>query len=480
MIDTLLLFGVTGDLAGRYLMPALGALHEHGHLPRGFRVVGSAPRKISDGELRELVRDRLETHGSHLSKNTRDALPGMFHYRPVDFSAADLDDQVGRAVAAAAGPLAAYLALPPGLFVGAMTALAKAGLPDRSRIVVEKPFGGDLEQAKSLNALVARIERDRGKRDEARDRFVFRVDHVLGMPTVQNLIALRLANSVTEAFWSSAYIDSIEILWEETLALEDRAGYFDKAGALKDVMQNHMIQLLSLVAMDLPVSMDANDVADAKVAALRAVRPPAPADMRALTRRARYTAGTLTGDSSVSKVPDYVKEQGVDPKRATETFAEVVLSVDTSRWSGTRFVLRAGKALRNRRKEIVVHFRPVHRDPFNATLPVQGNALHIGIDGPLDLSLHLQGRVGSNRELETLALSGNAPASNLNAYDFVLLDVLLGDSTLAVRGDEAEEAWRIVTPVVDAWRRGAVPLEEYAAGSEGPQPLLPDASRRAA
>jgi glucose-6-phosphate 1-dehydrogenase len=357
-----------------------------------------------------------------------------------------------------------------------VTALGAAGLPAGSRIVLEKPFGEDLESAVELNALARQVAGD------GVERTVFRVDHVLGMATVQNLLAMRLANRLLDAVWTSAHVEEVEILWEETLALEGRAGYFDGAGTLKDVMQNHMLQILSLVAMEPPASLDERDVRDRKVEALRSVRPLCPDDVASQTRRARYAAGRLTSDDGQEReIPSYVDEEGVDPGRRTETFAEVVLEIDNRRWEGTRFVLRAGKALGRRRKGVVVRFRPLSYVSSTDDGPeVAANELRLGLDGPNEVTLHLNGGVPHPRgALVPLMLTAPPPASRLPAYARVLLDILDGGSTLSVRGDEAEQAWRILTPVLDAWARDQVPLEEYAAGSAGPPPLAhPVASPR--
>jgi glucose-6-phosphate 1-dehydrogenase len=301
-----------------------------------------------------------------------------------------------------------------------------------------------------------------GALGDAGERAAFRVDHALGMATVQNMLGLRLANRLLAALWNSEHIEQIEVRWEETLALEGRAGYYDRAGALKDVLQNHMLQVLCLLAMEPPESLDERDLRDAKVALLRSVRAPARDDMASLTRRARYGAGAI-GDHAV---PAYAEEEGVDPDRGTETFAELVLAIDSPRWAGTRFVLRAGKALEERRKEAVVRFRPVTDTAFGDAR--FGDVLRIGIDGPEDLALRLAGRQPGAREPAPLTLGGEPPSSELPPYGHVLLDLLSGGSTLSVRGDEAEEAWRVVAPVLEAWADGVVPLEEYPAGSAGP------------
>jgi glucose-6-phosphate 1-dehydrogenase len=267
---------------------------------------------------------------------------------------------------------------------------------------------------------------------------------------------MRLGNSVLEAVWDSDHVDQVEILWEETLALEGRAGYYDGAGALKDVLQNHMLQVLSMIAMELPPRLEAQGLRDRKLAALRSIRPLTAADVADRSRRARYSAGRL---ASGNNVPAYAEEDGVEPKRETETFVELVLELDSARWAGTRFLLRAGKALSRRRKMAIVRFRQAGD---------RANELRIGVDGPDDVSLEVTG--GAPESPVPLTLSATLPGWELPAYGRVLLDVLNGGNILSIGGDEAVEAWRVVTPVLDGWANGAVPLEEYPAGSAGPPP----------
>jgi glucose-6-phosphate 1-dehydrogenase len=284
------------------------------------------------------------------------------------------------------------------------------------------------------------------------------------MTTVQNVLGTRLANRVLEPLWNSAHVDEIEIVWDETLALEGRAGYYDHVGALKDMVQNHLLQLLCLVAMEPPVSLGERDLRDRKVDVLRSVRPLDANDVATRTRRARYTAGRV-GDRDI---PAYVDEDGVTAEHDTETFAEVVLELDNWRWSGTRFRLRTAKALGHDRKEIVVHFRPVPHHPFDQPQEPAANLLRFGLD-PEGLSLELTGTgPGAARSLVPLVLSAELEPPELPAYAPVVLDVLRGEATLSIRADEAEEAWRIVTPVLDGWSRNQAPFEEYDAGSDGP------------
>ena len=450
MIERLALFGATGDLAGRFLFPALAALFAGGHLPDGFSVMGAATQDLDDEAFRRGVNEKLADHASDVPAAARRTLLRSLRYRAVDI---DDPTSVASLLEGATAPVAAYLALPPGLFPVAVGSLGRAGLSAGSRIVLEKPFGEDLAGATALNRLLAEVAGDEG------EHAIFRVDHVLGMGTTQNLVALR-RSGVLDPLWHGTHVGQVEILWEETLGLEGRAGYYDGAGALKDVLQNHMLQLLCLVAMEPSSNADEQGMRKRKVDVLRSIRAPS-AEQPLRSRRARYDAGRLaaTGGASGAVVPAYVDEDGVDAARSTETFVELTLEVETDRWRGTPFVLRAGKALSQRRKGILIRFRS--RDGETP------NELWIGIDGPSDIVLRLTGGgVGRPEEVE---LRGAPRIADLPAYAYVLLDVLTGGSNLSVGADEAEEAWHVVTPILESWRANQVPMEEYAAGSEGPR-----------
>lgn len=460
MIPTLLLYGATGDLAGRFLLPGLAALLAARELPEDFRVVATGRSAMSDDAFRKQAAGRLAEYAGDVPAGVRAELLGSIDYRQADAGDAE---SVHRALGGTSGPVAAYLALPPHLFTPAITALSEAGLPPGSRIAVEKPFGESLHEAIALDALLARVAGPKG------ERMIFRVDHVLGMSTVQNLLRLRFANRMFDQVWNSTHIEQVEILWEETLALEGRAGYFDGAGALKDVLQNHMLQVLSLVAMEPPSSLDEHELRDRKLAALRSVRPLTAGDIVSRTRRARYTAGRVAGDDGrTHDVPDYAAEEGVDVSRGTETFVELKIELDSPRWDGTLFVLRAGKALAAQRKGVVIRFRAASNSPFAEG--AEPNELWIGIDGPTDVSLLVNGAAGRPPAISPLVLTSPSPAAELPPYANVLLDVLRGGSAVSVSGAEAEQSWRIVTPVLQAWTDGQVALEHYAAGSEGPRP----------
>jgi glucose-6-phosphate 1-dehydrogenase len=451
MIERLAIFGATGDLTGRYLLPGLAALRAEGQLDDRFELIAAGREDWDDARFRDHGARWLQAEAGEVPPAARDAVVASSRYRRLDLA----DPASVAACVGGDSPIVAYLALPPAVFPVAVGALHAAGFGLESRVVLEKPFGEDLESAVELNRLLAELM------DE---RQLFRVDHFLAMTTVQTVLGTRLANRVLEPIWNSAHIAEIEIVWEESLALEGRASYYDGVGALKDMVQNHLLQILCLVAMEPPLSVGERDLRDRKVEVLRAIRPIDEAQATSSTRRARYTAGRLADRD----VPSYVDEVGVDPRRSTETFAEVQLELDSWRWSGTRFRLRTGKALARDRKEVVVHFRPVPHLPFEASEEAPANRLRFGLE-PEGLTLELTGGGrGATFTLAPLTLQAQLEPSQLPAYGRLLLDVLSGDTTLSIRGDEAEESWRVVTPILAAWAEGLVPLEEYAAGSNGP------------
>jgi glucose-6-phosphate 1-dehydrogenase len=450
MIERLVIFGGTGDLTGRYLFPGLAALQAGGYLPERFEVVGASREDFDDERYRAWAAAWMDRQGVDPAQASR--LLQAARYERLDL--AD-PSRVGACVSGE-GPVAVYLALPPAVFPPAVAALHAAGLPDESQVVLEKPFGEDLAGAEALNRMLA---------ERMDERHVFRVDHFLAMSTVRNVLGTRLANRVLEPIWNSAHIEEVEIVWDESLALEGRAGYYDGVGALKDMVQNHLLQLFCLVAMEPPVSLGERDLRDRKVDVLRSARPfQDDADVAARTRRGRYRAGRIGGRDVLA----YVDEEGVTPEHGTETFAEVLLELDTWRWSGTRFRLRTGKALGRDRQEILVRFRPVPHHAFDVPQASAPNMLRFGLD-PEGLSLELTGTgPGAELSLVPLTLDAEMAPPELPAYGRILLDVLRGDAVLSIRGDEAEEAWRILTPVIDGWARGVAPLEEYDAGSDGP------------
>ena len=439
MITRLLLLGATGDLAGRFLLPALAESAAAGRLPEGLQVVGAAAQDWDADTFRRHVAARLDEHAADVPAAARDALVGRLRYLPVDLTDAGT---VAAAVDALGGdgPVAVYLALPPALFAPTLTALRRAGLPTGSRIAVEKPFGADLDGAEQLNQLLAEVTA--GDADTT-----FRVDHFLGMPRVQALLELHRPDSPLAPVWNSEHVDRVEVVWEETLGLFGREQFYDSTGALRDVLQNHLVQALVLLAMEQPASPAEEDLHAAKLDLLRSVRVLSGEDLPARTRRARYSAGTLADGRAV---PAYADAEGVDPARGTETYAELVLDIDTPRWAGTRFLLRTAKAMAVDRKGVTLHFRgtapPVDRPEVERPAD---DRLWIELDGTRDVGADVQVRAPGER----------------TAYRAVLTDVLAGGSRTSVTGAEAEEAWRVADPVLHAWAEGVVPMLEYPAGT---------------
>jgi len=338
--------------------------------------------------------------------------------------------------------------------VQSCTKLRDVPLPAGTTLVLEKPFGTNQTGAAALNELLAQL---------VPEEQIQRVDHFLGRSTVLNLLGLRFGNRIFEPVWNSQHIERVDIVFDEQLTLENRARYYDRAGALVDMIQSHLLQVLAIIAMEPPAAANAVDLRDAKAQALRACRPWQN-DPVSAGRRARYTAGTIGG----RQVPDYVAEPGVDPSRNTETLAELTLEVDTWRWAGVPFLLRSGKSIQDFRKEVVVTFKPTPHLPTGLGGVAAPDRLRISM-GPdrLALDVNVNGP-DDPLVLDRTSLTADFGAGRLPAYGEVLSGVLQGDPLLAVRGDTAEECWRIVDPVLQAWGENRVPMESYPAGSTGP------------
>lgn len=363
-------------------------------------------------------------------------------------------DALLRLLETAEHPPILYFALPPAVTEHAIEALRGVDLPPGTRLALEKPFGVDGASAARLNAALAQLL------PESR---TFRIDHFLGLATVINLLGLRFANRALEALWSAEHVERVDIVFDETLALEGRAGYYDGAGALVDMIQSHLLLVHALVAMDAPASIGADDLHDAMVEALARTR--VAGDSATASRRARYTAGDVEGRS----VPDYASEEGVEPDRGTETLAEIDLEVDAPRWRGVPFTVRSGKALGSPLTELRLTLRPVDDRPRGLRGEQPPAVVRIALmPERLSLDLDING-AGDPFDLDRVRLETEFGAGQLSAYGEVLSGILAGDDTLSVRGDLAEECWRIVEPVLEAWRRDEVALEEYAAGSAGPE-----------
>lgn len=452
----LVILGASGDLTGRYLLRALAELVDHGRLPEGIEIVGVAREPWDTEHFRSHAQQRLAEHASDLSQSSRDSLIGRLEYIRGDVTEPD-------SLRAAAGegevPLVAYLALPPTLFPAAISGLASAGPPDGSRVVVEKPFGTDLASAQQLNYLLHR---------HFPESALFRIDHFLGKQTVQNVLGLRFANRMFEPLWCGEHIESVDIVWDETVALEGRAGYYDGTGALRDMIQNHLLQLLCLVAMERPDGLGEGPLRDAKMAALKSVRRLGDKEVDEFTVRGRYTYGSIDG----RHIPDYLGEPGVDPEGATETFAEVTLFVDNERWRGVPFRLRTGKALGRDTRQVRITLRHTDRLPFDQPKEPGPNVISLSMDpDKVSADLALNG-AGDPFCLEPAHWELELAPQEMSAYARLLVDVLEGDPSLSIRGDEAEECWRIVEPILTAWNAGTSPIQAYAAGSLGP--TVPD------
>ena len=467
MNANLIIFGATGDLAGRFLLPALAELAAVDALPQDFSLMASATRDMSEDDYRDHAEEKLNEHGAEHPETARSWILDRTAYRSADVTdPADMADLIAATDNSTAGgreksPVTVYLALPTGLMPDALRALAAADLPAGSRIAVEKPFGADLAGAGELDDLLGELFGD----DAA--EIIFNVDHALGMAPLQAMLALRFSNPLPEAVWNGEHIEEFRVLWDEAIALEGRARFYDSTGALKDVLQNHLMQVLTMSAMERPEGIEsgwpsAAELRGRKTELLSAVRPLSDTDVPTSTRRARYTAGTLANEPEAAgkTVPDYIDEDGVDGNRDTETFAEVVLRIDSPRWSGTRFRLRTAKALAHTRKGLEILFRPVGAAQ-------EGARLWIGLDGPFDVELALNSSSSRDR-LTPMSLIGEQPRPDFSPYGHVLKSALEGSSDLAAGPEESKLAWQILTPVLEAWEAGSVPMENYPAGSPGP------------
>lgn len=454
MTAGLVVLGATGDLTARYILPGLARVEPQ--VDGGLRLVGVANDALDDDGFRALVHQKVARHaGGEPPAEVTDLVDRVVWVRGDVTDPATLRAAIAACEVQAADPLVLYLALPHVLFLPVVHALAQVELPAEVRVVVEKPFGEDLAGAVELNAALGELLPE----DQ-----LFRVDHFLAKQTVLNLLGLRFANRILEPLWSSTHVASVDIVFDETVDAQGRASYYDRSGALRDMVQNHLLQLLTYVAMEPPTSVAPADLAARKADVLRAVRTLDREGVARWTRRGRYAAGEVGGQP----VGAYVDAPGVDPARGTETYAEVTLHVDTWRWSGVPFRLRTGKALSAQRREIVVRFRDVPLRVFDGPAPAR-NELRLQLDPDrMSLDLNVNG-IGDPFALETVTLDTELARQDPTPYGQLLLAVIEGDTRLSARAAEAEEGWRIVEPILDAWADDAVPLQEYPAGSDGPR-----------
>lgn len=452
-VSTILVLGASGDMASRLLIPALGQLLTK-NPDRRLRLVGAGSDKLSAAAWKKIVRTSFASVKASGVGVTELLSTTQYFDADVTKSA-----QMQRLIEQCEGTPALYFALPPAVTVLVCDALAELTLPDGTALALEKPFGVDEASAASLNARLAKI---------VPENQIHRVDHFLGQSTVFNLLGLRFANRIFEPLWNNDHVERVDIVYDEQLGLEDRARYYDRAGALVDMIQSHLLQVLAVLTMEPPASLMAADLRDAKGIVLRATRLWAD-NPRESSRRARYTAGSVAG----KKLPSYVDEGGVDPGNDTETLAEVTFAIDNWRWAGVPFTLRSGKALGERRREIAITFKPVPHLPTGLLGLEEPTVLRIFL-APDEMSLELNiNGPGDPYVLGRVNLEATFGEGQLLAYGEVLESLLDGDPSLSVRADTAEQCWHIVAPVLAAWRAENVPLDEYKAGTPGPTAWKP-------
>jgi glucose-6-phosphate 1-dehydrogenase len=469
------IFGATGDLAHRKLLPALYNLAHEGALPERFELIGIARSERSHEEFRRLAGESIERFSRR--KPDADVLQQLLcdlRYISGAFDEEHVYSAIGEALSGFEGraghPLNRlfYMATAPRFFPVIADMLGATGLERRegadTRLVVEKPFGSDLASAHELNTKLLQVF------DESQ---IFRIDHYLGKETVQNLMAFRFANTLFEPVWNRNFIDHVEITAAEDVGIGGRAEYYDHAGALRDLVQNHMLQLLSLLTMEPPSSFDANRVRDEKVKVLSAIVPPAVEEVARTAMRAQYGRGTIGGQ----EVPGYIEEEGVAPDSRTETYAALRLGVSNWRWAGVPFYLRTGKRLARRVTEIVVTLKPVPHVAFQSTgsVGVQQNQIMLTVQPDEGVSVSVGAKIpGTRMRIRPVFMEFRYGTSFMSespeAYERLILDAMRGDATLFTRNDEIETLWGIVDPILVAWREDtASGLPQYPAGSPGPE-----------
>ena len=467
----LVIFGVTGDLARRKLMPAVYDLANRGLLPPGFALTGFARRDWEDQDFAALVHDAVKQNArTEFREDTWRQLAAGIRFVQGEFDDEDAFRRLSETVAeldaerGTNGNHAFYLSVPPKAFPLVCRQLARSGLSQQRdgawrRVVIEKPFGHDLASANELNDVVSQVFAPES---------VFRIDHYLGKETVQNLLALRFANQLFEPIWNANHVDHVQITMAEDIGIGGRAGYYDGIGAARDVMQNHLLQLLALTAMEEPVSFEADALRAEKEKVLSAVRLPVDLDRH--TARGQYAAGRQGGEEVVG----YLDEEGIAPDSVTETFAAVRLDIDTRRWAGVPFYLRTGKRLGRRVTEVAVVFKRAPHLPFESTATAElgTNALVIRVQPDEGVTLRFGEKVpGTAMEVRDVTMDfgyGHAfTESSPEAYERLILDVLLGDPPLFPRHREVQLSWEVLDPVIAHWERSGQP-EQYRSGSWGP------------
>jgi glucose-6-phosphate 1-dehydrogenase len=482
----IIIFGATGDLTHRKLMPALFSIHGQNLLPDQMHIIGFARREFTDHSYRDEIKESIQQFAPDIWKEYESHWP-KFSDR-IFFHRSEFDSLKGYSwlktrlddldmASSTCGNRLFYLATPPSNTSEIVKQIAAAGLnkpgPDRitkkmnpnafARIIVEKPFGSDLDSAKALNAELKSVF------DESQ---IYRIDHYLGKETVQNIFVFRFANAIFEPIWNGKYVDNVQVTVAETVGVENRAGYFDHAGELRDMVQSHALQLLTLVAMEPPISLDANAMRDEKVKVLKSLRPIAEYEVEQYTVRAQYGAGIIDGKG----VPGYLDEAGVAPDSETDTYVALKMEVQNWRWAGVPFYIRAGKRLPKRATEINIQFKNIPGILFAhmASSGVEPNVLTIRIQPDEGISIRLGSKPpGPRMKVESVELDmtyGSTFGSAIHdAYERLLMDAMLGEAALFTRDDEVEAEWAFITPILKAWAASeTMPLNPYGAGTWGP------------
>lgn len=475
----IIIFGASGDLTHRKLLPAIYDMAREGLLDKSTYILGYSRSAISLESFRAEAKKSVAAHArAKLDETLWSDLEQRLYYEQADYDSPqdhrriaqrlmELDKKHGNTT----NNRLFYLATPPNAFEPIINNLGDHSVSNSlelssshwGRIIIEKPFGRDLQSAKELNALLLK---------NAAEEQIFRIDHYLGKETVQNLMVLRFANSIFEPIWNFKYIDHIQITVSETLGVGSRAGYYDKAGALRDMVQNHLMQLLALVAMEPPNALNAKSIRDEKVKALQSVRTIRPSDVAHMTCRGQYGAGEYAGQSTQG----YLHEKGIAPNSSTETFVAAKLLIDNWRWSGMPFYLRTGKFLEQKLSEVVVRFRspPLTLFQKQTHSPLYPNDMIIRIQPDEGISWRINGKVpGSSTTIKPVAMDFSYKTTfNIDppeAYERLIYDAMIGDQTLFIRGDEVEAAWQIIDPIEEGWAQSNTAPETYTPGSWGPR-----------
>jgi glucose-6-phosphate 1-dehydrogenase len=473
----LVIFGASGDLTHKKLIPALYALAFRRLLPDKFAVVGVARSEGDDDQFRADMRDAVQKHArDEFREEVWDALAANMRYVATDFADPEGEDRIAEVLTGldqevgTGGNRLYYLAVPPAAFETIVRELGKRRSAEGwTRLIVEKPFGHDLESARELSSMLT---------EYFAEEEIFRIDHYLGKETVQNMLALRFANGIFEPIWNRQFIDHVQITVAESIGIEGRAGYYEASGAIRDIFQNHLLQLVALTAMEPPIDFDAESVRNEKVKVLKAIHTPGPKNVV----RGQYGRGFVEGE----EVPGYREEQGVAPDSLTETFVAAKLYVDNWRWADTPFYVRMGKRLARRETTIAIEFKRAPHPPFEETAAetggLQPNVLLIHIQPDEGVSLAIGAKVpGQGMTIRTVHMDflyGGAFRTGMpEAYERLILDCMLGDGTLFTRADEVEEQWLLVDAITAPWQRDHPHFPNYPAGSWGP-PSSDDLLRR--